>query len=1818
MGLPINFLNILNLYNIRDFSEFSGTDAYTIDDNVSIFFSSLENVAGNPVDGQISLAEYNKFLKLVNLPSYMSNGFFNTFDANDDGIITNEEFSNGLSSFDSNNNDTLDWNEGINIYNSFSNADIPSDITFTQYSNFLSTSQGAINFYDKNADGKIDSSEYTTILKNMGLDDSGATAGNLIDLYDRDNDNAINFEEFFLQNLQWDTNEDGVIEFDEGEAGELINNLPWYLRPSDSFTAIQKMVSSLIKSYDKDANKELSRDEFMNYMVKTAYFPKSMAEEIWSAHSSGDSLSFDSLVSLYEGFDSNNDDEMKYGELISFINSFSNIQIDSAAISETQYTGLYKLGAQAIKGYDGDGDGEISVDEYRAAIKQAETSYKNAGKELPEGFGQHMAENFVRLFDMDKTGTVSILEIINQYALSDSNKDGAVSSGEFLNMQERIEDKTLWNNVNEEFITNGDKDYDKALSLTELQNVLVTKGLPKYIAENAFTLFDSNQDAKLSRLELMEAFSRYDNSTVNTDYIEGETGEDYTLYTGNSNQVLDADEKLAMYEDLSGIAYTPDPAKRAQYEKILASSQELIKNYDMYKDGVLSADEYKKHFKAIGLPDYLADAIISAHDVSGDGSFDLLENLKLMLDYDLNQNGTLEFNEEFTLYDNLTGVGLNITEENKLQYSKLYTTVKNFLSASDISSNQVLNRDGSLQIDELAKYFISKGLPQDYADMALAAYDVNTDGGLDILEWMKAYAEFDVDGDGNIGESEELAFFDHIAGTDLSGITDSQMYAKIEDAASLLIQTYDKSDNNKKLSEAELIERMKSLGLPDYIAGEALEAFDLNADGGVDKLEWMKAYTGVDHNQNGVLEFNEELELYSNLSSSGLISASADDLKQYSTIYNSLKKFMTLRDDTTDRILNADELKDYFTQLELPEYMATEAVKLYDKNGDNGLDIYEWMLPNIEFDINKNGILEFNEVMGMNGVIADPDLPIDPNTMDVTQVTNLYNSVKKYITSLDTEYSDNRISESELIKKYKSLGLSDNIAKDVMASQDANSDGYLDLIEWLNTSLQFDANHTGILDFNELMNLYQTATGIELNATDANIKQQQTMYNSALTAMNTYDLNSDKRMSGTEFKKWLSASFGMTDSMASQVVSNYDSLIGNGDGEFDVLELTKALVDFDVNGNGVWDKDEKLNFVDNALPHIDLGGVNGTNVTQYSSLLSFTTSKTSAYGGGDNELTGAEFKKWLGSAYALTDDIANQVVSHYDTSGNGQMDTLELAQAMIALNTNNNGTWDNDERLNFIDNALPSIDLGGVDANNVTQYWSLFSFAFDRIKSNGGGDYKLTSAEFKTWLGGAYGLTNEMTDQVISYYDTNGDEMMDVMELTQAMISVNANSNGAWDNDERLNFFDNAMESINLGGVDSNNLKQYWSLFNFAIEKVKTYGNGDNKLTNVELKKWLGSVYALTDEMADQAISYYDTDGDSQVDALELTQALQNVDANANGIWDNDERLNFFDNALPSIDLGGVGSDNVTQYWKLYNYAITCIKTADLNFNRNLSQSEYRLYLEKQGIPNYIADAALSAYDTNKDGEMDALEFTKALTNFDHNQNGVWDFDEKMDFYEANSGVTLNADSTNNTQYTKLFAKASAFVNPLDLDKNKGYSADEYKVYLKKQGLPEYLADGMLSLYDFNKDGMIDIIEQTRAYIDLDINKSGAIEFDELMNYNKKLAGATGYNFSFTADLNNTYQLNKIYTSQLATLKTRDSNYDRTLQASEYERALIAAGFTAAEASTMAVNAVAQYDFNHDGGIDVFEWMDTVLRFDVNKNGVLDTAEKTSFYNSMK
>ena len=736
-------------------------------------------------------------------------------------------------------------------------------------------------------------------------------------------------------------------------------------------------------------------------------------------------------------------------------------------------------------------------------------------------------------------------------------------------------------------------------------------------------------------------------------------------------------------------------------------------------------------------------------------------------------------------------------------------------------------------------------------------------------------------------------------------------------------------------------------------------------------------------------------------------------------------------------------------------------------------------------------------------------------------------------------------------------------ANEVVTYYDAlvgNSDGLLSALELTKVLVDLDiaGNNNGVLNYEELMQF--------MNAGLADVdfgtitQEKYNLYETAKSYVNNYAGN-DKEFSAVEFSNLFFANWGLSPENAAEIISYYDKNHGNENGTLDVNELAEMLIQLDVNNNGKWDKAEVM-ISHNALTTIDFGGVDDSNTAQKFGIFNTIVGYANGSAGSDKEFSVTEIYNWLTNNWGITLDMAADIVAHYDTNNNGTLDTLELAQAVINLDNagNSNGIWDKAEVMNFLDNALTTIDFGGVDDSNYVEKHNLYKAAVSYINNNAGGDKEFSADELSKWLSANWALTPDRAAEIINYYDNNignGNGKLDVMELAQVLMSLDVNNNGIWDKAEVMNFIDEALTDIDFGGVNDANVAQKHGLFTNALNYIHVNAGSDKEFSAIEFKNWLKASWGITDSMAEEIIQHYNTngsvdaDGNQTMDVYEFAQALVNLDqisnnGNNNGLWDKAEVMNFLNDGLTTTNIGVISTeDNETQAKQLYNTALNLINSVDKTNDRKISADEYyTYYLLKLGLPRYIADGFIEAYDKDNDNLVDVMELVDQYMGLDANTTGALEFHETMFNFQtmANAGLgvetfNFNPSINNSQQLNNAFNVWTSFVMARDTNSDRLIQTNELQQFLMTKDFVASAVTSNVAAYDTNSDGKLDAVEKSNAMSSV--------------------------------------------------------------------------------ANTLAANAMSIYDMNGDGTVDAFEWMDALLKIDTNGNGLMDAAEQVEFYRNI-
>ena len=156
----------------------------------------------------------------------------------------------------------------------------------------------------------------------------------------------------------------------------------------------------------------------------------------------------------------------------------------------------------------------------------------------------------------------------------------------------------------------------------------------------------------------------------------------------------------------------------------------------------------------------------------------------------------------------------------------------------------------------------------------------------------------------------------------------------------------------------------------------------------------------------------------------------------------------------------------------------------------------------------------------------------------------------------------------------RKIELPTHIAANAISIYDVNNDGNIDSLEWMKMNVDMDINGNGNFDFDELMNYYESITGMSFNVDLSNQTQHRTAFNTAKNYIINWDQNNDQMVDAKEYERIILAR-GYPDYYAANAISNFDL---DGNGFVDRFEWMEAILSFDTNGKGLLDGEEKTNF----------------------------------------------------------------------------------------------------------------------------------------------------------------------------------------------------------------------------------------------------------------------------------------------------------------------------------------------------------------------------------------------------------------------------------------------------------------------------------------------------------------------------------------------------------------------------------------------------------------------------------------------------------------
>lgn len=1518
------------------------------------------NSADANKDGMVSVAEYQTLLGNSNYDTAGAQAFVNYYDGNSDGNINLLEFIAKSIQIDADKNGALNATElqpVSNLLRKLTNIELG-------VKKLVASIDG--NTGAKDADGKVikdgvvSLDEYKTYLSNNYMPQEMADL--LMKTYG--NGSSISYDQWVSAFKSFDADGDGTMNFTENLTYQnTISTVKFDTSMSQAqYTNLFKTAQSFMKAGDtnKDGNVNVLEERgaitAANQKVtnSSSTTPEYYAENLLmafdmdrnpdpTAATIDPTLSKDGVVNLFEfmkgimQFDTDSDGA---------INSTESQTLKESLDNPILFNDVNKMFSNS----DANNDRILSANELSQYF-------------VSQGLPGYLADNFINyvdkqgnVFDLDKDGALSRLEIMQAFKKFDSNVNNQLDIDEKMALYDELTQKTINLNLNadsvrqytnmfetlQKYVKELDFDNNSLVSSDEYKTYLLDQNLPEYLADKAIQQIDLNKDGNLDLLEWFKINIQNDK---------------------NANGSLELNEELSLYQTLSGVQLNATPENEVQYAALYDNLKDYLLQNDINNDKILNSSELRAYFTNQNLPEYLADKFIQTYDISKDGNLDLLELMKSNVEFDTNFNGSLELNEELAFNSKVSGVQLNATPANEVQYTSLYTGLKDVLNQFDSTSDKKLDNT------ELKNYFSSINMPEELVNKFLTNYDFNKDGSIDLLEFMKIDIDSDTDKSGILELNEMLNFEGKLAGINLNATTENlSQYSSLYNILQGVLQSFD-STGDKQFSSFELREYFKLNNLPLSLADGLIQQYDNNTNTKVDLLEWLKAYVDYDINKNGTLEFNEQIAFESKLEGINL-SPTPENETQYSNLYNTITSNLSTYDLTQDNSLNSDELKVFFRDQNLPAYLADKFIQTYDINRNGSVDILEWLKANVDFDADKNGVLEFSENLALNSSLSS--VVLNSNSSNQRQYEPLYNTSTSTIQVFDTT-SDQKLNSIELSNYFVANGFSASLASQMIGLYDANKDGSIDTIEFLKANIDYDVNQNGGVDFNEFLSQNAKFANMNISAAVAETNQTVGNFNTASGIIGGYDVDRDNNLSQTELRRYF-GDLGVAGYVADNLMKQYDV---NADGKLNNLEFMKALIDADVNKNGGQDFDETVNL------YARLSGV-AVNVTpvnfnQEASLWNSAVGMISGYDSdGDKKLSSTQFGQWF-KDMGLPQYMASNLVTQYDVNRDATLDAVEMLKMFTDMDTNQNGGQDFDEMVKLYSRASGiNFDMG------IAQLTGIYNSAAGTLANyDSSWDRLLSSSEIGQWFKDM-GMPQYMANNFITQNDVNKDGSLDTMEMAKIFYTIDNNQNGGQDFDELMKIY-SQTSGVNINITDANRA-QYTGLYNSAAGAMANFdGSGNRELSSPELINYFKTL-GMPGYMSNNFLSRYDANRNGSIDTMELMQGLIASDQNGSGGLETGDIINMLQSlsgvnltsgyAIPDMLAGIYG-----QASGIYGY--------DYNGDAQLTSGELNMYFMALGLTSAQAQAAASSV-----GSLDMAKWMKTLEGFDTNKDGVLDGDE--------------------------------------------------------------------------------------------------------------------------------------------------------------------------------------------------------------------------------
>jgi len=1522
---------------------------------------------------------------------------FNKFDTDGDAEITVQELKNGMGP-------NFSENEVKAVF-ALGDTDQDGSISFLEFAKLMIPTatdalakfwkcfrdmkvvRQAFKQFDTDNDGAITRQEVIQGMKVSGRDFTSEEIDTLFVLADRDGDGQIDFPEFALIMIpsaperiaklrrkfnsksaaeaafkKFDTNNDGAIDSKELSSG---------LKNSGILLTDQE-VETIFAVADLDGDGQIDMGEF-GQLLGVGGGAKAPAPAAGGnattivAKFRGLYKTIDQVRSAFNQYDVDRD------------GSISKQELEQGMVKSGQFTAQESKIVFDLA--DSDGDGSIDIGEF------VQLMFPSAGQLI-----SNLKQNFA-----------SEADVRAAFASWDSNKDGQISFAELKAAVQRSGQRLTDEDINAIFVV-GDIDQNGEIDLDEFMKMMMPstsdvvakfRSVRKTVkdVQDAFKQFDRNGDGAIDKAELTSALS-----STGGNFTKQEIDNIFMAGDVDGDGEIDYEEFIAlMCPSASDIV----EKFRAKYKNV-NDVRAAFKRFDRNGDGALEKDELAAALKSSGesYTDVEVNAIFSLGDVDGDGEITLEEFIALM-----SPSASSVVQRISKSFKNLNDVKtafkkIDTDNDGLLSKQEIMTSSGNKFDVEEVDAIFALgdvNGDGQIDMGE----FISIMFP---SAVEVALQVSQTFKTLDDVK--QAFKLLDKDGDGSISKQEMAS-----SGHKFNSAQIESIFAlgDVNDDGALDL---DEFISVMCPSALTVISRLRGKYKNISEVKKAFLAIDINKDGLLSKEELA-----------GSGKFNgQEVEavfILGDLNGDGDI-----DLEEFVGLLCPMAGMAIAR--LTRNVNNIGDAQQLF--------------RILDRDGDGNISEEEMRACGSKFnaqeieaifaigDVDNDGAISLNEFVGV----------MCPSASTVVgRLSKTYGNleeIKLGFKKLDKD-NDGMISKKEMA----SAGLSGQEVDAIFKLGDTNGDGEIDIDEFIGvmcpsaTAVVFkisqvfkgkegaaaafkkiDIDGDGLISKKEMSSAVIGGSKLSKTEIDAIFKLG--------------DTNNDGEIDIEEFLAVMVPSSGFSQtsvcvqsssSSFSQTTVTKSSFTSVSSTSFcsvgmtfgSVSDAKAAFQRFDINGDGVMDKEEMKQMMNSASgKKVSDGEVNA--LFQKGDL------------DGDGQVDMHEFIRLMFPACSegiskLQKSFANlnevkAAFRKFDADGDGHITRQELKGVMAKFSDSEVdavfalGDRDQSGGIDYVEFIAMMIPNSGSILKKISSQFGSEKKVMDGFKKiDANGDGAITKTELKNGMR----LNDQEVEIVFALGDIDQDGEISMAEFVRLMCPAAESGLAKFRNSFRniqevISAFkrfdencDGALSQQELvAGIGSLGL----NLSSAEVKAIFTLAdvNQDGEVNYTEFVSALYPVAAdgiakLRNALKDigcvrQAFKKFDADGDGEISIQELKAGASSVgkfsDGELSAVFaigdiDNDGKISFPEFArivIPSAD------EKISQLKKTIgsaNDVAAAFKKFDVNKDGKISSQELQNGLKSTGLnfTNQEVDVIFAVADLDGDGEISAAEFEHLL-----------------------------------------------------------------------------------------------------------------------------------------------------------------------------------------------------------------------------------------------